>query len=451
MALFVRDRGFYRSLSSLTAVIGLQALITFGVSLADNVMVGSYSQAALNGVAIVNQVQFLLQMFASGAANGIAVLGAQYWGQRRTEPIRRVFAAGFWVGFGLSMALAAALFFFPRQLLSLLTNNDDALGEGVKYARIIAHSYGMFAVTTLLLGVLRSVETVKVGFYVSCASLVVNISLNWLLIGGNLGCPELGVRGAAYATLAARAVEFGAVLIYALFIDKKLRLRLSDIFRVERGYVRDFMRTGLPLVASSGSWGIAMAVQTAVIGRLGSAAISANSIATTLFSVITVGAYSLASATSVVIGKTVGEGRIDDVKAYAKTLQIIFLLTGAATSLLLFAAKNLIVGLYSVTPESAALAKTFVNILCITVLGTCYQMPALTGIVSGGGETNFVFRNDLIFQWGIVLPVSILSAFVFKFPPAVTFFCLKSDQLLKCAVAVVKVNRFTWIRNVTHT
>lgn len=98
MRLFVKDRKFYASLASLTAVIALQNLITFGVNLADNVMIGGYSQAALNGVALVNQIQFLLQMFAGGVANGIVVIAAQYWGKRDIEPIRKIFAVGFWLG-----------------------------------------------------------------------------------------------------------------------------------------------------------------------------------------------------------------------------------------------------------------------------------------------------------------------------------------------------------------
>ena len=73
-------------------------------------------------------------------------------------------------------------------------------------------------------------------------------------------------------------------------------------------------------------------------------------------------------------------------------------------------------------------------------------MPSLCGIVRGGGETDFVLYNDLIFMWLIVLPSSALAAFKFHFNPVVVFACLKADQILKCFVAVVKVNRFRWIK-----
>jgi Na+-driven multidrug efflux pump len=84
------------------------------------------------------------------------------------------------------------------------------------------------------------------------------------------------------------------------------------------------------------------------------------------------------------------------------------------------------------------------------VIGTSYQCACLTGIVTGGGDTKFVLINDLIHQWLIVIPGAFLSAFVFGWPVWVTFLCLKSDQILKCFVAVIKVNRYKWIRKLTR-
>ena len=160
--------------------------------------------------------------------------------------------------------------------------------------------------------------------------------------------------------------------------------------------------------------------------------------------------YGSANASGVIIGKTVGEGDIPRVKAYSKTLQIIYLIIGVATGAVLFSSQNFIISLYSITPETDTLARQFIGILSITVIGTSYQVACLTGIVTGGGDTRFVLINDLIHQWLIVIPASFLSAFVFHAPIWVTFLCLKSDQILKCFVAVVKVNRYRWIRVLTR-
>ena len=178
--------------------------------------------------------------------------------------------------------------------------------------------------------------------------------------------------------------------------------------------------------------------------------IAANSIATTIFQVVTVVLYASANASGVVIGKTVGEGDIPRVKAYTRTLQIIYLIIGVATGALLWLCKDAIISLYSITPLTRELTLQFVGVLSVTVIGTSYQVACLVGIVTGGGDTRFVLINDLIHQWLIVLPASFLSAFVFEAPLLVTFICLKSDQILKCFVAVVKVNRFKWIRVLTR-
>lgn len=450
MKLFVRDRLFYRSFFSMTAVIALQNLITFAVNLADNVMIGGYSQDALSGVAMVNQIQFLLQMIVMGIGNGIVVLGAQYWGKKQVEPIRRVTSIGMVLAIAASLIMMLAVLIFPNQALGILTNEPAVIAEGAKYLVIICFSYVLFAITNILLSALRSVETVKIGFVVTLTALVVNIALNYGLIYGRMGLPEMGVEGAALATLISRIVEFAIVVVFAFCVDKKIRWRAGSMLHLDGGLFKDYIRVGLPLILSNSIWGIAMAVQTAILGRLGSDTIAANSIATTIFQVVSVLSYGAASASGVVIGKTVGEGDIARVKAYSRTLQIIYIAIGVITGCVLWLCKDFILGFYSITPQTHALAVQFIGVLSITVVGTSYQVACLTGIVTGGGDTRFVLINDLIHQWLIVLPSAFLSAFVFHAPLWVTFVCLKSDQILKCFVAVVKVNRYRWIRVLTR-
>jgi Na+-driven multidrug efflux pump len=188
----------------------------------------------------------------------------------------------------------------------------------------------------------------------------------------------------------------------------------------------------------------------AILGRLGAQALAANGIAGTLFNLIYVTTGAMGAVTGITVGKAVGEGDYEKVKQIAKTLQILFLGTGFLSSLMLFLSKGLILSVYNISPATYRLADSFILVLCVTIIGSSYQAPSLTGIVRGGGDTKFVLINDTIFQWLIVIPTSFLAAFVFKFPPVVVFMFLKSDQILKCAVAIVKVNRFGWIRVLTR-
>ncbi len=446
----IKDKYFYKTFFSLFFVVALQNIIVFSVNLADSIMLGSYSEIAMSGVSLANQIQFLLHMFVNGTANGLVVISSQYWGKKQTEPIKKVFSVAFFAGIIISAVLMAVVLISPAGVLSILSDEEIIVAEGAKYITIMAFSYIIFAVTNIFIALMRSIEAVKIGFYTSIIALVVNVSLNYCLIFGHFGFTEMGVRGAAYATVISRIVEFLAVVIYVFVIDKRLSLKIRDIFSLEKSYIKDYINAGLPLIGSAGSWGVAMSVQTAIIGRLGAAAIGANAVASPVFQVVSVLYTSSGNASSVLIGKTVGENDVPRVKSYAKKLQVMYIIIGLISCTVLLLARDFIVSLYDVTPETAALSAVFINILSITVIGSSYEAPCLCGIVSGGGDTKFVFKNDIIFMWCMVLPLSFLSAFVFNWPVPVTFFILKSDQIAKCFVAIPKVNRFKWIKVLTR-
>ena len=447
---FVRDKSFYRTFFRLTCVIALQNVLVCLVNLVDNVMIGAYSENAMSGIALVNQIQFMLQMLINGAGEGLIVMASRYWGERNPDAIHKTISVGMWMGLAFSVLLWALVFFFPMPVLRLLTPEEPVLAEAMVYLRIVCFSYVFFAITQLLLASMRSVETVNVGFAVSVVALFVNIFLNYALIFGKFGFPALGTAGAAWATLIARMAETLVTVIYVRFIDKKLRLRLRTFLRIDTAVLKQYLHCGVPVILSSGVWGIGMAAQTAILGHMGASSIAANSIATTAFNILTVVTYGSANASQVITAKTIGENRLADARQYAKTFQILFLGIGLVTGALIFALRGVIVGMYNISGESAALARNFLAVLSVTVIGTSYQMSCLCGIVRGGGDTRFVLYNDMIFMWGIVLPLSALAAFVLHWPPVAVFACLKSDQITKCAVAVVKVNRFRWIKSLAR-
>ena len=451
MSVITRDKSFYKQFLSLMVFIALQNLIVYSVNLADNIMLGNYSQEALSGVALANQVQFLLQMIVSGVGEGVVVLASQYWGKKELRPIPHIGGIGARVALVTGALFMLAGLVVPRQILFILSKEEPVLNEGVAYMRIVCFTYLLYAATAVLLATMRSVENVRIGMYVSVMALVVNISLNYCLIFGRLGLPRLGVRGAAIATLIARAVEFCVVLFYVLRIDTKLRMKLGQLLAIDRTLTGDYVRVATPVILSGLSWGIAQFIQTSILGHMGSAALAANSIAATLFSILSVVFYGSGSASAVQIASVVGSGDHSKIREYVNTLQLIFLLNGLLTGAAIYLLRMPIIGLYrEVTGEAAALANQFLTVLSITSIGSAYQAPCLTGIVRGGGNTKFVFYNDLVFQWGMVITLSLLAEYVWHLPPVWVFFFLKSDQLVKCIVAVFEVNSYRWIRKLTR-
>ncbi|SFL66476.1 putative efflux protein, MATE family [Paenibacillus sp. 1_12] len=446
MSLFVRERFFYKRFLLLTLMIGLQNMITLGVNLSDNLMLGGYSESSLSGVSLANQIQFILQMLVMGAGEGMVIMASRYWGAKDTGSIKKVISIGMRLAILLSVIMLAIVFFFPEGCLSLFTNDQSVISEGMAYLKIICFSYVFFAITNVLLASLRSVETVKVGLVVSLSTLVINVCLNYVLIYGHFGFPSLGVSGSAIATLIARIIECIIVCVYIKRFDTKILLKLKDFFYIDPFLFKQYIKIGSPIVLSNALWATAMAVQTAILGHMGGPAIAANSIATTIFQLVSVLLFASASASAILIGTTIGQGQLDKVKAYSKTLQILYVFIGIGTGFLLFVTKDYVINLYAISYDAKALALQFMTVLSITVIGTAYQMPVLTGIVRSGGDTRFVLYNDFIFMWLVVLPASALCAFVFDLSPVVTFMFLKCDQILKCFVAIVKVNRYKWIR-----
>ena len=150
-----------------------------------------------------------------------------------------------------------------------------------------------------------------------------------------------------------------------------------------------------------------------------------------------------------IVGKTIGKGDMIKLREYVKTFQGIFLIIGALTGITLFLLRPLILSFYELTPETYRMASNFILVLCFTGMGTAYEMPVITGIIRGGGDSKFVFINDLISIWGIVLPLSFLAAFVFRWHPVAVIACLNADQVFKSIPAVIKCNRFRWIKKLT--
>lgn len=445
-----RDRAFYQSFLRLCLTLMLEQAVILSVNLADNMMLGAYSEEALSGVAAVNQIQFVYQQLVYGVTNGLLVLGTQYWGQKRVAEIRRLSAIGLRLETALAVALFVLVSMFSRPALRIFTPNEAFIAQGVDYLRIVRFSYPFFALTALMLGTMRMVESVRIALRVSIISLCLNVAINYLLIFGRLGAPEMGVRGAAVGTLAARAAECVIVAVHMFRREKTLDIHLRDYRRIDRAMLRDVLRVGTPVLITSALWGVSNALQTVILGHMSDSAISAQSISSTVFLLLKVTAVGAASAASVMIGRTVGTGDIGKVREYSRTLQAMFLCIGAVLALMMLSLRRPLLRVYRVSDETRALADAYMVIQSVVLFTMSYQMPVNTGIIRGGGDTRFVLWLDLISIWGIVMPLSLLGAFVWHWPPVAVIICLNADQCFKCVPAFLRVRGDRWIKRLTR-
>ena len=449
MAVFTKDRSFYRSLVTLAVPISLQNLVTFAVSFADNVMIGSLGDDAISGVYIGGQLQSVLQMFVGGIEGAILILAAQYWGKKDTQSIRKVVSIGikFALAVGLLSSLVAVL--FPQWVIRAFTTEPGVIQEGAAYVQIVGFTYLFFSVSQVMIAAMRSVETARIGLYISCMALVINVCLNYVFIFGHFGFPAMGVRGAALATLVSRILEMCVGVGYVFFVDKKLRFGLKDLLHTDRQLLRDFIRYGLPVIGGQVVWAINSLANTKILGYYSAGVIAAASITGMLHNLVYVWMNGMSSAVGIITGKTVGAGQYEKMKEYSKTVQLMFRFVGLLSGAAVFLARDGFISLYNASPEAQAYSRQFINVISVTIIGTCYQAACLFGLVKSGGDISFVFKNDTIFVFLVVIPSSLLAMWLGA-PPWVVFACLKCDQILKCFVAIVKINRYNWMKNLTR-
>ncbi|MCI6451590.1 MATE family efflux transporter [Hungatella sp.] len=445
-----KDEGLYRRFLSLAVVLVLQNVVTLSVNLADNMMLGAYSETALAGVAAVNQIQFVYQQLLHALGDGVVIVGSQYWGKNQTVPMKRLASAAMRFGLVLSIALFAVVSLIPYRVMGIFTRDSGIIAEGARYLNIIRFTYLFFAVTQILLATLRSVETVKIAFKLSVLTLFVNCGINYVLINGHFGAPEMGVKGAAIGTLAARILECIVLLLYISKRERKLNLKWRDYLAWDRILTGDYLKVTIPMLTVQGLWGVNTALQTVILGHMTANAIAANSVASTLFLMVKSMAVGSAAATSVMIGKAVGSGDRDRAVSYARSLQRIFVLIGIVSGTLLFFIRIPVLSLYDLSAETREMANTFLIILSVVCVGMSYQMPTNNGIIRGGGNPMFVVKMDLISIWLIVIPVSLFMAFVVKASPVVVVCCLNADQIFKVVPAFLEVRYGNRMRKLTR-
>ena len=449
--MFTKDRNFYRSFAVLCLTLMLEQAVILSVNLADNIMLGRYSESALSGVAAVNQIQFVLQQIVFGVSNGMIVLGSQYWGQKRTGEIRMLSSIAMRAALGVAIALFIAVSLFPEQTLRLFTRDAAIVAEGVAYLKIIRFTYLFFAASSILLGTMRVVESVQIALRVSLLSLVLNCSINYVLIYGRFGAPEMGVRGAAIGTLTARIVELFVFAWYVFVRDRRVSMQPSDFFSADREMARDFFRVASPVILTQTLWGLANALQTVILGHMSAVAIAAQSISSNVFLLLKVASVGASSAAAILIGKAIGEGKdLSVLKEYTRTLQALFVAIGLVLGAALMIIRVPLLRVYNISDETRALANAYMIIQSVVLVTMSYQMPTNGGIIRGGGDTRFVMILDIISIWGIVLPFSCLAAFVWRLSPIIVIILLNSDQVFKCVPAFIRVNSYKWIKRLTR-
>ena len=262
-----QPRGFYRRLFLLALPIIVQNLITTSLGFLDTFMVGLLGSEQMSAVTVANVPIFIIQLIVFGLQSGSSVLISQYWGRGDRESINRVIGIGLCIAGSVSTLFALIMAFFPADVLLLVTDNLRLVAIGTPYIRIVGFSYILNSLSSIYIGMQRSIENPRFGMLVFGASMLCNTVGNYVLIFGKLGFPALGVTGAAAATLLSRVVEFALAFGYALRC-RTVPLQWSALLRPGREMLRRFVHYSAPVLANETLWGVGYSLITVIMGHM---------------------------------------------------------------------------------------------------------------------------------------------------------------------------------------
>lgn len=447
---FYLKKGFLGGVLAITLPIALQNVISLGVNLMDTVMLGQLGDIAITAANLGGQPFSILNIFGFGFASGAIVLISQYWGKGDTESICQLFSLS------LRSAVAAAAVFTavcaaaPQLILRLFSPDPAVIEAGSQYLRVLSASFILFSFSNCYIMCLRGVEQVKISIFVYGTSFFVNVFFNYCFIFGNLGMPELGVRGAALGTVIARAYECAVCVYYMCRIEKKVGFTPRRLFGLKTKLTGDYARNCLPVTGNELLWGVGLSVESAIIGRIGSQFVAASSIATVVMNILTVFIFGMAGATAVTIGRTIGQGRREDAARMANTLLVLSVVLGACLGGIMLLVRTPVLTLFSVSAGARAIAYQLLTLLGLLAPLQAFSCNLLVGVLRGGGDVKTNFLLDCGTMWVIAIPMGLLSAFVWGVEPALVFLLMRADYVVKFVLGLARVKSGKWIRIVTR-
>ena len=448
--MITKDKNFYKLIFSIAIPIACQNLITFAVSMADSVMVGSLGQDPLVAVSLANQLFFVFMILIFGLGSGGNILVAQYWGKGDVKAIHKVMSILYKVSIVFAMLFMAIAVLVPEQFMRIFTQKQEIIKLGAEYLRYIFISYIFFALTNVTINVLRSVETVKVSIIVYSASLIVNASLNWILIFGHLGAPAMGVKGAAIATTIARIVEFLIAIGFMIFVEKKIKFKMKYFWKTDKILLRDLTVVGGPVVLNELLWALGSSALAFIVAKMGEEVVAANNINSIIWQFVSVFIMGAGSAGAVIIGNTIGAKEYERAKEYANSLIVLAVLLGIIGGVIMFAIRPYVLMLYDVPDVTKTVAMQIIGISSFILVFQSLAFILMIGILRGGGDTKFVLVADIIFLLFLTVPFGYVVAVILKWPIPLVYIVLKSDEIMKVIVSLFRVKSGKWIRNVTR-
>ena len=426
----------------------LQNFIASSLNMFDTLMIGQLGENEVAAVGVANQVFFLFNLVANGAAAGCSIFLSQFWGGGDRRSVHKV------VGLGLLMNLCIGLLFtgaacaFPGPIIGLFSDDQAVISLGIEYLLLAALSYAFTSVSFLLAGAMRSVGKAWPPMIISAGAVLVNIALNQVFIFGELGAPAMGVRGAALATLIARVVEMALMLVICFLPSSPLRGRLREYISFTPAFTGKVLLKTLPILLNESCWAVGTMLYVRAYGHIGTHAIAASQICNTVQNLFMVACFSLASSSLVMIGNQIGAGRREQAVIYSRRFSKLALLVGLILGIAVALSAPAILTLFKVSEQAARAAVAMLRIFSLIAPIRVLNVVLIVGVFRGGGDAGFSLAAEGVTMWTIGVPLAFLGAVTLRLPVEQVVLLITLEEIVKCVIALFRLRSNRWLHEV---
>lgn len=452
---YIGTKEFYKMVMLVALPIMIQNGFTNIVNMVDNVMVGRVGTDAMNGVSIVNQLLMVYNLSVFGALSGAGIFVSQFFGKGDKEGVKNVFRIKMVISVFLVLFGVSILYFGREGLIMSFINDGSEIGDPVKtlafadsYIKIMLVGLIPFTVNQCLISNMRETGETLIPMYAGIAAVIVNICFNYVLIFGKLGFPEMGVAGAATATVISRFAE----CIIVLFIAIRKKERFSYVegvfknFRVPVSLTKNVLSKGIPLMINEFLWSSGMTMLALSYSTRGLATVGAVNICNTVTNVFNIVFIALGSSVAIIVGQTLGAGKLQEARDTDNKLIAFSVVSCIFVGIIMVIIAPFFPEIYNTEEEVKRLARDFIIIMAIMMPFDAYAHAAYFTLRSGG-KTGITFIFDSGYMWLISVPLALVLAYFTEISAVMLFLCCQLAHMLKAFIGYFFVRSDIWIVN----
>lgn len=442
----IGTKSFYKTLFAISFPIVLQQLLTSSLQLIDNLMVGSLGELAIGSVSVVNQLYFVIILITFGALGGAGIYTAQYFGSGEYEKLKQTFRFKLIIALLLVILSLLAFTFLGRFLIGLFTENEITIDGGMTYLNIVKWSMLPWAFSIAISTTFREIGITKQLLGITLGAIITNTVLNYLLIFGNFGFPELGIAGAAYGTLASRFVEFGLMFVLLVRKGKIFNTAPKDIFKINSLVLKGIIIMALPLLINEFFWSMGQTMFLQSYSTRGDSALAAMNITNAISQLVFVTFGGIGTGIAVLVGNTLGKNQLDVAKDNAKKVVAFAVVFAFFTGAMLFVLSFFLLDLYDVSEATKWIARNNIRINAIFIPVFSFNV-SMYFTLRAGGDTTSTMLMDSGYMWVIQVPVVFILARVTDLNVIMLFLIVQLLELPKSVFALSRYRKENWVRN----